>query len=106
MSKLWRLFDTCSKVANQEKNKPPLRNNDLFKDCNFVSILQVICCAMLTQIYYDEVHQVLCKAVEEICTEKQFQEKCLFTLVHAMKSYKEYTLEGKHVSDSEKSTSF
>lgn len=54
------------------------------------------------QNYDDEVHQVLCKALEEICSEKQYQEKCLFMLVHAIQSYKEYPLEGKHVSDSDR----
>ncbi|KAL5759472.1 hypothetical protein ACOSQ2_018310 [Xanthoceras sorbifolium] len=73
--RFWTYFDVYSKVAVLEKNKTPI--ND------------------------DEVQIVLCKALEEISLEKQYQEKCLYMLVHALQSYKENLLEGEHNLDSE-----
>lgn len=35
-----------------------------------------------------ELEEVLCKALEEISIEKQYQEKCLLILVHALESCK------------------
>ncbi|KAL9424203.1 hypothetical protein AB3S75_036143 [Citrus x aurantiifolia] len=75
VSKFWRHFDVYSKVAVLEKNKP--------------------------LIYDDEVHEVLCKALEEICMEIQYQEKCLFMLVHAIESPRDCSPEGKPILDSE-----
>lgn len=45
---------------------------------------------------------MLCKALEEMSLEKQYQEKCLFTLVHALQSHKESMFEGKQNVDSER----
>ncbi|GKV11198.1 hypothetical protein SLEP1_g22470 [Rubroshorea leprosula] len=50
----------------------------------------------------DQVQQVLCKALEEICLEKQYQEKCVLILVHALLSYKESVADGKHSLDKER----
>lgn len=49
-----------------------------------------------------EVQEVLCKALEEISTEKQYQEKCLLMLVHALQSFKDHGSEGSHNSDAER----
>lgn len=43
----------------------------------------------MQQINEDEIQQVLCDALEEISLEKQYQEKCLLMLVHALQSYKD-----------------
>ncbi|KAH9773990.1 Anaphase-promoting complex subunit 2 [Citrus sinensis] len=74
VSKFWRHFDVYNKVAVLEKNKP--------------------------LIYDDEVLEVLCKALEEICMEIQYQEKCLFMLVHAIESPRDCSLEGKPILES------
>lgn len=50
----------------------------------------------------DEVQEVLCKALEEISIEKQYQEKCLLMLVHALQSYQENISEGRHNSDAKR----
>lgn len=50
----------------------------------------------------DEVQEVLCKALEEISTEKQYQEKCLLMLVHALQSFKDHGSEGSQNSDAER----
>ncbi|GLT27368.1 hypothetical protein SLA2020_023730 [Shorea laevis] len=50
----------------------------------------------------DQVQQVLCKALEEISLEKQYQEKCLLILGHALLSYKESVADGKHSLDKER----
>ena len=49
-----------------------------------------------------EVQEVLCKALEEISVEKQYQEKCLLMLVHALQSFKDHVSEGSQNSDSER----
>ncbi|TYH91034.1 hypothetical protein ES332_A13G089900v1 [Gossypium tomentosum] len=41
----------------------------------------------LEKIDEDEIQRVLCNALEEICLEKENQEKCLLMLVHALQSY-------------------
>ncbi|XP_015895049.3 anaphase-promoting complex subunit 2 [Ziziphus jujuba] len=55
-----------------------------------------------SEIGDEEVQEVLCKALEEISMEKQYQEKCLLMLVHALQSYKENISEGRHNSDAER----
>ncbi|KAK2969035.1 hypothetical protein RJ640_007900 [Escallonia rubra] len=72
-SKFWQNFDAYSNVG------APELCNDSMQD--------------------DEVQQVLCKALREISLEKQYQEKCLSILVHALQSYKDSTLEGRLTSD-------
>lgn len=47
-------------------------------------------------IKQDGVQQVLYKALEEISFEKQYQEKCLLMLVHALQSYKDSVSGGTH----------
>ncbi|KAK9277366.1 hypothetical protein L1049_006908 [Liquidambar formosana] len=75
-SKFWHHFDAYSNVTALEKNNSLIHEN--------------------------EVQQVLCKALEEISLEKQYQEKCLLMLVHALQSYKDYISEGRHNSDAER----
>lgn len=45
---------------------------------------------------------MLCKALKEICLEKENQEKCLLMFVHALQSYMENLSDGKHNFDAEK----
>ncbi|XVE53198.1 hypothetical protein DITRI_Ditri02bG0184600 [Diplodiscus trichospermus] len=56
----------------------------------------------LEKIDADEIHKVLCKALEEICLVKENQEKCLLMLIHALQSYMENLSDGKHNFDTEK----
>ena len=44
-----------------------------------------------------EVERVLCKALEDICLEKLYQENCLLALVHAFPSYRDQTSERAHL---------
>ncbi|KAG5400931.1 hypothetical protein IGI04_015538 [Brassica rapa subsp. trilocularis] len=50
----------------------------------------------------EEVHQLLSKALEEISTEKQYNEKCISMVVHALQSFKEKRLR----SDAERAQIF
>ncbi|XP_033146493.1 anaphase-promoting complex subunit 2 isoform X1 [Brassica rapa] len=50
----------------------------------------------------EEVHQLLSKALEEISTEKQYNEKCISMVVHALQSFKEKRLS----SDAERAQIF
>nr|DAD31309.1 TPA_asm: hypothetical protein HUJ06_010160 [Nelumbo nucifera] len=68
-SKFWQHFASYSDVATPELNK--------------------------LHINADEAQKVLSKSLEEICLEKQYQEKCLLILVHALQSYKENVSGGK-----------
>ncbi|EOY01860.1 hypothetical protein QUC31_013573 [Theobroma cacao] len=56
----------------------------------------------LEKIDEDEIQRVLCKALKEICLEKENQEKCLLMFVHALQSYMENLSDGKHNFDAEK----
>ncbi|WOL00414.1 hypothetical protein Cni_G09127 [Canna indica] len=47
-----------------------------------------------TKFHENWIEEVLSKSLEEICLEKDFQEKCLLMLVHALQSYEESTTEG------------
>ncbi|KAK8508109.1 hypothetical protein V6N13_055562 [Hibiscus sabdariffa] len=49
----------------------------------------------LDKIDEDEIQRVLCNALEEICFEKENQEKCLLMLVHALQSYMDHLSDGK-----------
>lgn len=60
---------------------------------------------MLQQIQ-ENYQKVLCESLEELCLEKQFQEKCLLILVHALRSYEESTLMGSKKSEVEKENLF
>ncbi|KAJ8547942.1 hypothetical protein K7X08_021178 [Anisodus acutangulus] len=51
-------------------------------------------------ILEEEIQQVICKALEEISSENQFQEKCLLLLAHALQSYEEDKLQGQANPDS------
>ncbi|KAL3721491.1 hypothetical protein ACJRO7_033915 [Eucalyptus globulus] len=53
----------------------------------------------VADIYDDEVQQVLCNALEEISSEKHYQEKCLSILVHALQSFEGDMSQGKHDAD-------
>ncbi|CAL5212962.1 unnamed protein product [Lathyrus oleraceus] len=50
----------------------------------------------------DEIESVLYNALEEISLEKQYQEKCLLILVHALQSFKDQMSEEKHDFESER----
>lgn len=52
------------------------------------------------QIQEEEVQHVICKALEEISSQKQFQEKCLLLLARALQSYEEDKLQGQANPDS------
>ncbi|OVA12205.1 Cullin [Macleaya cordata] len=75
-SKFWQHFDAYSDLAMPEINPFEMK-----EDC---------------------VQKVLCKALEEICLEKGYQEKCLLMLVHALLSYQEVISKGRHPSDVER----
>ncbi|VVB09331.1 unnamed protein product [Arabis nemorensis] len=51
--------------------------------------------------YGEEIHEVLCKALEEISIEKKCHEKCLSIVVHALQSFKEQSSDAKQNSDAE-----
>ncbi|CAL0312229.1 unnamed protein product [Lupinus luteus] len=70
-SRLWRHFDPYSYVAASNKN------DDL-------------------DIDEAEIQSVLYTALEEISSEKQYQEKCLLMLVHAFQSYKDQVSGERH----------
>lgn len=75
-STFWRHFDAYSDILDSGKNG--------------------------SNIDEDEIQKVLCKALEDICLEKQYQEKCLLILVHALQSYKESLSDGKQSCDKER----
>ncbi|KAE8023227.1 hypothetical protein FH972_008953 [Carpinus fangiana] len=66
-SKFWRHFDAYSNVA------------------------------LLCKAREGQVEWVLCKALEDICLEKLYQENCLLALVHAFPSYRDQTSERAHL---------
>ncbi|KAF8399508.1 hypothetical protein HHK36_015375 [Tetracentron sinense] len=72
-SKFWQQFDAYSDVAILEMNKPCIEE--------------------------DWLQQIICKSLEEISLEKQYQEKCLLMLVHALQSYKDSIAEERHNLD-------
>ncbi|KAK4263480.1 hypothetical protein QN277_028879 [Acacia crassicarpa] len=76
-SKFWRHFDVFSNFAELKKN------NEF-------------------DINEDEIQQVLCNALEEISLEKQYEEKCLLMLVHALHSYKDQISGERHDSEAER----
>ena len=45
---------------------------------------------------------MLCKALEEISSEKEYQEKCLLMLVHALQSFKDTESEGRQSAEAER----
>ncbi|KAL2333269.1 hypothetical protein Fmac_014482 [Flemingia macrophylla] len=69
-SRFWRHFDPYARVAGLSKN------DDL-------------------DIDEDEIQSVLYNALEEVTLEKQYQEKCLLMVVHALQSYKDQMSEDK-----------
>ncbi|KAB1208114.1 Anaphase-promoting complex subunit 2 [Morella rubra] len=81
-SKFWRHFDAYSNVALLSKQRPP------------------------TQICEGEVQRVLCEALEEISLEKEYQEKCLLTLVHALQSHRDRISGRRQPSDVERAHLF
>jgi len=54
------------------------------------------------QNYGEEIQIVLCKALEEISIEKQYHEKCLSIVVHALQSFKEQSSDDRQNSDTER----
>ncbi|XP_057494205.1 anaphase-promoting complex subunit 2-like [Actinidia eriantha] len=75
-SKFWRHFDAYRNVAALGMNMDPIQK--------------------------DRVQQVLCKALEEISFEKQYQEKCLLVLIDALQSYKDSMSDKRQNSDTER----
>lgn len=57
----------------------------------------------MKQIDEDEIQGVLYNALEEISLEKQYQEKCLLMLVHALQSYKDQMSEERDSFEAERS---
>ncbi|KAL3721483.1 hypothetical protein ACJRO7_033908 [Eucalyptus globulus] len=53
-------------------------------------------------IHDDEVQRVLCNALEEISSEKHYQEKCLSILVHALQSFEGDSSQGKHDAEADR----
>ncbi|OWM89528.1 hypothetical protein CDL15_Pgr024276 [Punica granatum] len=62
-----------------------------FESYRDVSLLE----ANRSHIYEEEVQQVLCKALEEISLEKQYEERCLFLLVDALQTFEDQVLPRK-----------
>ena len=54
------------------------------------------------QNYGEEIQIVLCKALEEISIEKQYHEKCLSIVVHALQSCKEQSSDDRQNKDKER----
>ncbi|KAF6148181.1 hypothetical protein GIB67_011956 [Kingdonia uniflora] len=77
VSKFWRYFDDYKDVVSRKKMDES-HNRDGW-----------------TQ-------QLLCNALEEICSEKYYQEKCLLILVHALQSYHDSLSEEWRSTDVEK----
>ncbi|KAI8535246.1 hypothetical protein RHMOL_Rhmol10G0158800 [Rhododendron molle] len=71
-SKFWEHFDAYNNVASREMSVDPVCTIDNF-----------------TMIQKDSIQQVLCKALEEISMEKQYQEKCLLLLIDVVQSHKD-----------------
>lgn len=71
-SRFWRHFDAYGDLAVLEMND---------------------------QDQQDEIQQVLHNALEEISSEKQYQERCLSLLVHALQTYRENKSDGQISSD-------
>ncbi|XP_058187692.1 anaphase-promoting complex subunit 2-like isoform X2 [Rhododendron vialii] len=71
-SKFWEHFDVYSNVAAREM--------------------------IMDRIQKDSIQQVLCKALEEISMEKQYQEKCLLLLIDVVQPYKDSTPEKRQNS--------
>ncbi|CAH9134338.1 unnamed protein product [Cuscuta epithymum] len=61
-SRFWRHFDPYTNVAALKRNNDPMLE--------------------------DQIQKLLCKALEEISSEKQCHEKCLLLLIHSLQSYK------------------
>ncbi|WCJ22207.1 Anaphase-promoting complex subunit 2 [Euphorbia peplus] len=79
-AKFWQHFDNCANAVAQEKNVTPGFDHEL--------------------------QQFFCGALQEISMEKEYQEKCLLMLAHALQSYKESLPKGKHDSDAGRSYLF
>ncbi|KAK3001753.1 hypothetical protein RJ639_020480 [Escallonia herrerae] len=103
--KCWQNFDAYSNVG-----APELCNDSVSHDSVCIEVSSIVDLLFVVldpwegafsalQMQDDEVQQVLCKALREISLEKQYQEKCLSILVHALQSYKDSTLEGRLTSD-------
>ncbi|KAH7847253.1 hypothetical protein Vadar_023762 [Vaccinium darrowii] len=75
-SKFWEHFDVLSNVASLEMCMDPIQK--------------------------DSIQQVLCKALEELSMEKQYQEKCLLLLIDVAQSYKDSTGEKRQNSGTER----
>ncbi|KAL6983461.1 hypothetical protein U1Q18_016847 [Sarracenia purpurea var. burkii] len=74
--KFWQHFDAYKNVADLEMN--------------------------MDHNQKDRVQKVLCKALEEISLEKQYQEKCLLMLINALLSYKDIMVNKRLNSDTER----
>lgn len=54
------------------------------------------------QNYGEEIQVVLCKGLEEISVEKQYYEKCLSIVVHALQSFKEQSSVDRQNADTDR----
>lgn len=75
-TRFWRHFDAYTHVEVMEMSKSPIQENGIQK--------------------------VLYKALDDVSLEKQYQEKCLLMLVHALQLYKDSISEERHNSDAER----
>ncbi|XP_034696218.1 anaphase-promoting complex subunit 2 isoform X1 [Vitis riparia] len=82
-TRFWRHFDAYTHVEVMEMSKSPSHE-----------------CEM--QIQENGIQKVLYKALDDVSLEKQYQEKCLLMLVHALQSYKDSISEERHNSDAER----
>ncbi|CAL5428806.1 unnamed protein product [Camellia sinensis] len=96
-SKFWQHFDAYSDVAALEMSMDPVLSlpgsmiQHGFRTSKSPS-----------EILKDRVQQELCKALEEISFEKQYQEKCLLMLIRALQPNKDIALDKRQSPDAER----
>ncbi|THG17597.1 hypothetical protein TEA_023680 [Camellia sinensis var. sinensis] len=95
-SKFWQHFDAYSDVAALEMSMDPILTQ--IHDPNMALGHQ----NRLVKILKDRVQQELCKALEEISFEKQYQEKCLLMLIRALQPNKDIALDKRQSPDAER----
>ncbi|RVW84122.1 Anaphase-promoting complex subunit 2 [Vitis vinifera] len=96
--RFWRHFDAYTHVEVMEMSKSPVRMHGILEFWCFCHVSHE--CEM--QIQENGIQKVLYKALDDVSLEKQYQEKCLLMLVHALQSYKDSISEERHNSDAER----
>ncbi|RVW32041.1 Anaphase-promoting complex subunit 2 [Vitis vinifera] len=97
-TRFWRHFDAYTHVEVMEMSKSPVRMHGILEFWCFCHVSHE--CEM--QIQENGIQKVLYKALDDVSLEKQYQEKCLLMLVHALQSYKDSISEERHNSDAER----